>query len=65
MGERETEGESISEFSQSPLFPDKCSAYGTFTYGTFSPLLEGRDLPKVKCRAWSPRTPGWHWLVTL
>ena len=62
---RERDRESISEFSQSPLFPNECSAYGTFTYGTFSPLLEGRNLPKVKCRARSLRTPGWHWLVTL
>lgn len=35
--------------------------YGTFTYFTFSPLLKGRNLLKVK----SSRAPGWHVLITL
>lgn len=28
------------------------------TYGTSSPLLEGRNLPKIKCMGPKPRDPG-------
>lgn len=60
--ERDYEGErDHSEFSQSPLFPKKCNAqYLAITYGTFSPLFEGRTLPKIRDRPWSCRTLGWH-----